>query len=236
MSRLHRRSTNSMRGIMAERITLVVVDDHPVFRAGLKQVLSEQSDMEILAEASDGEEALGLIRMLKPDVVLLDVDMPVMNGIEAAETMHREELPAAVIMLTVYDDEELLNHAMEHGVLGYVLKDSAVTEIARAIRTVHAGKYYLSPSLEDPPRHPYPDMPRRPVPPAGFEELTPAEQRVLQGVSQNRTSREIAAELFISTRTVDHHRASICRKLGLSGQYALLRFALDNKQAIGKHQ
>jgi len=217
---------------MSDRITLVVVDDHPVFRAGLKQVLSEQSDMEILAEASDGEEALGLIRMLKPAVVLLDVDMPRLNGIDAAEIIHREDITSSVIMLTVYDDEELLNHAMEHGVLGYVLKDSAVTEIAKAIRNVQAGRYFISPSLGENPRHPYPHANTVQPPPPGLKELTPTERRILVGVSLNQTSREIAETLFISTRTVDHHRANICRKLGLSGQYALLRFALDNKASI----
>ena len=218
---------------MPDRTSLVIVDEHPVFRAGLKQVLTEQSDMEILAEASDGDEALGLLRMLKPDIVLLDVDMPKLNGIDTAETIHREQLPVSVILLTVYDDEELLNHAMEHGVMGYILKDGAVSEIARGIRQVRTGKYYISQALSaGNPRHRYeklnPDVELLPE----LASLSPAERRVLTGVASNRTSGEIAEELFISARTVDHHRASICRKLGLTGQYALVRFALENRDML----
>lgn len=213
-------------------ITVLIADDHPVFRRGLIQVLQSDHGLRVVGEAADGETALRLIRERRPAVSVLDIAMPRGDGIAVAQTCRREQLPGALLFLTAHRDPQMLNEALNLGVQGYVLKDSAVLDIIAAVRAVATGNRYVSPSLSD-------DLLRR-IEGAqalrdarpGLELLSPAERRILRLVSLDHTSKEIADSLGISPRTVENHRTHIAQKLGLQGCHSLLKFAYDNKARL----
>ncbi|HAV64796.1 MAG TPA: DNA-binding response regulator [Verrucomicrobiales bacterium] len=213
-------------------ITILIADDHPLFRGGLRQIIDAQRDLRIVHETGDGAEALRVIREAKPVVAILDLDMPGMNGLEVASAIQRESLPVRVIMLTMYREEDMFNEAMDSGVLGYVLKDSAAVEILNCISAVAAGGHYLSPAISGflVNRHDRAASLRKAKP--GLSDLTPAERRILRLIAQNRTSKEIAAELDLSPRTVENHRFNICTKLDLHGVHSLVKFAFDHKSEL----
>lgn len=213
-------------------ITLVIADDHPLFRNGLRDAIVPHQQFSILAESADGEAVLTAIHELKPQIAILDIQMPRMSGLEVAKTIHQENLDVSVIILTMFDDEDVFNKAMEYGVMGYILKESATLDIIYGISKVAQGEYYISPRLAIPASRP--EQAR-----ALFNEkqnerntLTPTEQQVLRFVAEKKSTREIADTLFISYRTVEHHRANICRKLGLAGSFSLLRFAIENQKRL----
>ncbi len=188
--------------------------------------------MKVIGEVGDGEAAISAIEEQKPDLAILDIDMPGLNGLEVMKALARKKLDLDVIILTMYDDEQMFEKAMELGAMGYVLKESAVNDIVQCIKTVASGKYYISPSISG-------FLLRERSSPASRDrslsflaDLTPGERKVLKLVSENKTSRQIADELFISIKTVEHHRSNICKKLNLQGNNALLRFALGNKSII----
>lgn len=211
-------------------ITLVVADDHPLFREGLVHVLEEDRSFRIVGQAGDGEEALALIRRLAPTIAILDIDMPKASGLAVTEAIRDEEIDTEAVILTMHEDGGMFRRALDLGARGYVLKDSAVTEIGACLHLVAAGKAYISPALsgellERTEEAPLPEL-------AALAELTPAERRVLQLVARGLTSPDIAESLGNSTKTIENHRSSICGKLGLSGPQALLRFALENKPLL----
>jgi DNA-binding NarL/FixJ family response regulator len=213
---------------------LVIADDHPLFRAGLREVIVSDPAMHIVGEAGDGELALSLIRKHTPTMAILDIDMPKMGGLVVARELQKHRLKVDVIFLTMYKEEDLFNEAMDVGARAYVLKDSAVNDILNAIHTVADGKYYISPALSDHliQRSARADKILRLVP--SLEDLTPAELRVLRLVAQNKTSKDIAGLLSISYKTVENHRTSIASKLHLRGSHGLLKFALENKGVLRK--
>lgn len=214
---------------MAQSITILVADDHPIFRKGLVETIQTDSDLEIVREASDGEEALTCLRETRPDVALLDVHMPKMSGLAVARQAQSQELPTRIVFLTMYDDEETFQEAMNLDVKGYILKESAVVDVLQGIKAVAAGRHFISPSISGYllQRRSRARALRETVP--GLDTLTPAEHRILKMVSEDKTSKEIAAELGISPRTVETHRLHICEKLNLHGAHSLLRFAFDHK-------
>ena len=219
---------------MNESITLVIADDHPLFRAGLCEAISTDPGVRVAGEAGDGERALALIRQYTPQVAILDIDMPKMSGLDVARELRKENSETDVIFLTMYKEEDLFNEAMDAGARAYVLKDSAVNEILQAIHAVAAGKYYLSPSVSD---HLVMRSARvakllRHTP--SLEDLTAGELRILRLIAGGKTSKEIADQLSISYKTVENHRTNIASKLHLRGSHSLLRFALENKSALGK--
>jgi DNA-binding NarL/FixJ family response regulator len=210
-------------------IRIVIADDHPIFRRGLKEVIESDSGLRVITEAPDGNKAIELIESLMPDVALLDIDMPGKNGFEVANHLRDHKVPTSLIFLTMYREEDALSKALELGVKGYVSKDSAAGEIVAAVRAVAAGQHYISPALSS-------FLVKRAERAralsdkgSGLNSLTPTELRVLKLIAEKKTSKEIAAELFVSPRTIDHHRASICSKLDLEGANALLKFALEHK-------
>lgn len=211
---------------MKTEITVLIADDHPIFRRGLRQIIETDPSIKIVAEAEDGEAALALLHQHTPQVAILDVDMPNRDGFAVMQEIRAKRLPVAVIFLTMHKDERIFNKALDLGVAGYVLKDSAITEISAGIKAVAAGQNYVSPALST-------SLLKRaarataPTPP-GLDDLTPTERRVLKLIAAYKTSKEIATELFISQRTVEHHRANISTKLELKGSHALLKFALDH--------
>ena len=213
-------------------IDIVFADDHPLFRKGLRDVLETEDHLNILGEASDGDEALRLIVQHNPTIAVLDIDMPRMNGLDVAKQVYSRKLPTHVVILTMYDDEALFNRAMEIGVTGYVLKDSAADDIVQGIEIVAGGGYFISPVLSGMVMKKNTSMRSSKDDKAGLMQLTPAEQRILKMISQEMTSSHIAEELNISPRTVEHHRSNIIGKLGLSGQYALVRFALQHQNSL----
>ena len=215
-----------------KKINVLIADDHPIFRQGLRKVIEEDGKYSVISETSNGAETIEKIRELKPDVAVLDIDMPKLNGIEILKAVQREKLPVKCVILTMYKDEEYFNQAMDYGVFGYLLKDSVVIELIECIEAVQSGKHYISPKISDYllQRSEKQKALTNAIP--QLQQLTKTEREVLRHLSENKTSRKIAEEMFISERTVENHRANICSKLGLKGYNALLLFALKYKPIL----
>lgn len=214
-----------------EQVTLVLADDHPMFRAGLRDTIVRDLRYEVLGEASDGGEAYELIASLTPRVAILDVEMPRMSGLDVAERICTERLPVSVIILTMYEEYALFNRAVNAGVRGYILKESAVRDIVQGIAKVVEGGYYFSASLSGYLMKKGGGEEARTAS-GGPESLTPMERQVLKLIARSLSSREIAEHLSVSVKTVESHRHNICQKLHLSGSYSLLRYALVNTQNL----
>jgi DNA-binding NarL/FixJ family response regulator len=217
---------------MADVIKVVIVDDHPLFRQGMRQLVESQSRFELVGEAGDGASALIMIEKLKPDVAVLDVSLPDVSGLELARKLQAKRHPTRIVILTMHNDEDTFNRAMDLGVRGFVLKDNAVQDIVSCLTAVAAGEPYLSPSISYYLVHRRGRADKLAAKKPGLEDLTKAERRVLKLISEKKTSREIAAELFVSPRTIEAHRANISGKLALSGSHSLLQFALENRSAL----
>ena len=217
---------------MDHKIHVVIADDHPVLRRGLHGVIETDPKFRVVAESGDGEAALAQIEQLKPHIAVLDVDMPRLDGLGVACEIGKRKLPVKIVFLTVHGEEDLFHAAMASGANAYLLKDTASTEIVRALRAVADGHNYVTPSLTAHlirrSRQAQTLGERR----SGLQDLTPTERRVLSLVARQRSSREIAQELFIHYRTVENHRTHICQKLGLRGHNALFKFAIEHKSQL----
>jgi len=219
---------------MKEMIKILIVDDHPIFRRGLRQVIETDAQLNVVEEAENGLAALDLIKNLKPDVVVADVNMPQMGGIELARKIKEKNLPPALIFLTMHRDEIMFNAAMDLNVKGYVLKDNAISDITDCIKTVASGRRYVTPSLTEylfNRSRKTTDFKERT---GGLDALTKTERRVLRMIAEDKTSKKIGEILFIHPRTVDNHRTNICQKLDIHGTNALLRFALTHKSELSE--
>ena len=216
---------------MFENIKIIIADDHPLMKKGLKDIIEDQGEWEVVGEADDGEQALRLIEELDAGVLIIDVDMPKLNGLEVAKTVQSKKYDISIIILTMYDKENIFNRALDLGVMGYVLKDSAATEIIDAVKNVSSGKHFISPSISGflVKRGQYQTSG---ADAAGISKLTAAERKILKMISKSMTTKEIAQELFISVRTVETHRSNICQKLNISGTNALLHFALGHRNIL----
>lgn len=215
---------------MTPPITVVIADDHPVFRKGLTDVLGADASLQIVGEAGDGEAALDLVRRHRPRVALLDIDMPKASGLAVAEAVRREGLGTEVVILTMYKDSGMFRRALDVGAKGYVLKDSAATDISACLHMVASGRAYISPALSSELLERHAEFPVTEL--AAVADLTLAERRVLRLIGQGLMSAAIANALGISPKTVENHRSHICSKLGLHGPQALLRFALERKSLL----
>ncbi|MBS1832320.1 MAG: response regulator transcription factor [Acidobacteria bacterium] len=217
---------------MADPIRIVIADDHPLVRKGLREVIEQEPDLTVVAEAGDGAEALASIDELRPTIAILDLTMPKMHGFQVAEEARKRRLPdLAIIFLTMHGDPELLERAMELG-KGYILKESALTEVVHGIRSVAAGRAFVSASFAGAlfERKSKTKEFEKAVP--GLTQLTRVEKQILKLVSSGKPSKMIAAELHVHPRTVETHRANISQKLQLTGANSLLRFALENKDKL----
>lgn len=217
---------------MTAAISVLIADDHPIFRAGLRQVIEASPGVRVVAEAGDGNDALASIESTAPALAILDIDMPGLDGLEVARALRDRKSPTRVILLTMHKDAWFLEAALDAGVQGYVLKDSASAEIAGAMRSVHAGQAYISPQLSSVliNRRQRANALAGDVP--AIETLTPTEMKVLKLVAEIKTTKEIAEALGISPRTVEHHRTSIAAKLDLRGPHALTRFAVAHQASL----
>jgi len=217
---------------MTPVITVLIADDHPIFRTGLRQVIETDGTVRVVAEAGNGAEALAAIESIRPDIAVLDIDMPGRDGLDVARDLRDRRLATRVIFLTLHKDAWFLNAALDAGVHGYVPKEGAVAEIAGAIRSVHAGQQYVSPLLSNLliSRSRRADALAKDLP--ALDALTPTELKVLKLVAEIKTTKEIADALCMSPRTVEHHRTSIVAKLDLHGSHALTRFAVKHQSAL----
>lgn len=217
---------------MDHEIRVVIADDHPVVRRGLRQAIEADPRLKVVAEADDGEAALAQIQELKPAIAVLDVDMPQLDGLAVAREIRKQRLPVEIIFLTIHNEDDLFQAAMDLGSKGYLLKDTALTEIVKALRAVAAGEYYVTPSLTahllSRRQQAQAFAERQP----GINDLTPTERRILSLIAAGKSSKDIAAEIFIHHRTVENHRNNICQKLGLRGHNALFKFALQHKSEL----
>jgi DNA-binding NarL/FixJ family response regulator len=216
--------------MIESQITVLIADDHPIFQRGLQQIIETDKSLKIVASVSDGEDALTNLRNLKPQVAVLDVDMPKQDGFAVLKALKAENIPSSVILLTMYKEERFFNAALDAGVKGYVIKDSAVSEITNAIHAAANGENFISPTLSTllvKRLNRSENLTKSPI-----DSLTSSELRVLKLVAEAKSNQQIADELFISIRTVENHRSNICAKLNLEGKNALLTYALTNKAGI----
>ena len=203
---------------------ILVADDHPIVRSGLKTVLDAQPDLEVVAEASDGAEAVRKALAEDIHLAVLDVAMPKLTGIQAAAELHRRKPELRLLMLSMYDSEQFLFEALRAGASGYVLKSDADHDIVDACRRTMRGQSFLYPSAVATLVRDVIERGRQSA--AGFDVLTPRELQVLKLIAEAHTSKEIAAELVISVKTVERHRQNILEKLGMSDRVELTRYAI----------
>ncbi|MFO7679344.1 MAG: response regulator transcription factor [Chloroflexota bacterium] len=210
---------------MSNKIKLLLADDHAVVRSGLRMLLSAQPDMEIIAEAETGVETVAKTQEFRPDVVLMDVEMPEMNGIEATRRIKQSVPETAVLALTMYEDEQYFFEMLKAGASGYVPKRAAPDELVNAIRTVSQGEVFLYPTLAARLVNDYLNRDETAVSDPE-EDLTPREREVLIQIAEGLTNPEIAEILTISVKTVDRHRENIMRKLNLHSRVDLVKYAI----------
>ena len=217
---------------MTAPYSVIIVDDHPIFRGGLRQVVEADPRFEVIGEAGDATAALQMLQQKRPDIVILDVNLPGLSGLEVARHLQKARIPSKIIVLTMHKEEETFNRALDLGVKGFILKENAVAEVVSGLAAVAAGQHYLSPSISGYLVHRRKTADALLATKPGLDDLTTAERRVLKLIAEKKTSRQIATELFISPRTVDPHRANICSKLELHGSHSLLQFALENRSSL----
>ncbi len=214
---------------MSSKVKIIIADDHHIFRKGILSILNEDPSIEIISEAPNGEEALKLIQSLRPDIALLDIDMPVLSGLDVARKVKASNLATKIVILTIHKDKEYFDEAIELDIKAYILKDSIANDLIDCIKEVAAGNYYISPAISG-----YLVKSRKqPSGESPLKKLTSTELQIVKLLSQNKTSSQIADVLFRSVRTIENHRNNICKKLDLSGQNALLLFAYENKKQLG---
>jgi DNA-binding NarL/FixJ family response regulator len=207
------------------RTTVVLADDHPIVRQGLRTLLEAEGDFAVIGEEADGLKVVELVERLRPNVLLLDVRLPGLNGLEITRQMVQRALPTRIVILSMHANETYVLEALRHGAAGYILKDATPTEMLKAIREVTAGRRYLSPALSERAIDAYAEKAQT-APVEAYETLTTREREILQLAAESTSLGEIAARLGISPRTVETHRENLMRKLGLQSQTDLIRYAL----------
>jgi two-component system response regulator NreC len=209
------------------QIRVMVVDDHAVIRQGLRMLLESRVEIEVVQDCENGREALLAVERLKPDVVLMDVVMPGLNGIEATRQIRKASTGTKVVILSGFVDEEQITGALRNGASGYLVKNSDVSELVLAIQTVHRGNQYYSAALSE--GFDIPELQlqaRRPEQKTGVDTLTAREREVLQLIAEGHTNQQIADELVVSVKTVEAHKAHIMEKLRAKSRTDLIRYAL----------
>jgi DNA-binding NarL/FixJ family response regulator len=214
------------------KVRVVIADENTLCRKGLGELLREDGRFDVLAEVAHGEAALKAVRDQKPEVAVLDAALPGISGLDVAALLERNDCETNLVIFAMQKDEKIFNRAISLGIRGFVLKKQPATEILGCITAVAAGEAYVSPLLTDfllRRRSRSESLGRRQP---GLGQLTKSERRVLKGIALGKTSREIASESGVSSRTVESHRAHIREKLGLRGSNRLLQFALEHRDAL----
>lgn len=206
------------------RTRIMLVDDHMMIRQGLRSLIGRQDGMEVIAEAEDGRQAVELAHQLKPDVIIMDISMPNLNGIEAARRILSESPGTRIIALSMHADSEFVVRMLEAGACGYMLKDCAFEELIAAIRTVLSGRSYLSPGIAAAAN----GQARAPAAPAraALSALTPREREVLQLIAEGKSTKRVAGDLDLSVKTIETHRHNIMEKLGIHTVAELTKYAI----------
>jgi DNA-binding NarL/FixJ family response regulator len=207
-------------------IRVLLADDHKLIRAGLRLVVDQQPDLSVVGEADDGRQAVELAKSLKPNVVVMDIGMPNLNGIEAARQIGEMDPGAAVVMLSMHSDESYVLRALSAGARAYLLKDSATTDLVQAIHAVAEGKSFFSPAVSKVLLQDYMRKLRRSGAEDSYDLLSPRERGVLQLVAEGKSNKEVASLLNLSVYTVETHRAKIMQKLNLKGVPELILYAV----------
>lgn len=211
-----------------EKKSILIADDHPIFRAGLRAVIESDSAFTVSAEVCNGEDALDLIRSKRPDIAILDYNMPKLNGFAVLDRLMEFKTNAITVMLTMHNDEAMFAKAFELGVRGYVLKDSASVDILNCLHAVAQGQIFTSAAVTT---YLF-NRASSAKTVTGVGALTPSEKKILHMIADYKTSREIADELCISVRTVENHRSNISSKVGVAGSHSLLKFALQHRSNL----
>ncbi len=208
-------------------IRVLVADDHAILRTGLTHLLSEKDGIEVIGEAENGREAVQMVQELNPDIVVMDISMPVMNGMDATKEIRKRNQTVKILMLTVHDNEEYLSQAFQAGAAGYVIKKAADSDLVNAIHMVAGGDYVLHPSVTKILVENYLEKLNSVHDAAsGHHPLTEREREILKLVAEGYTNREIASNLYISIKTVDTHKAHIMDKLNMHKRAELVRYAI----------
>lgn len=207
-------------------IRVLLADDHAVVRDGIRMLLDAEADIAVIGEADDGREAVRQTKKLRPNLVVLDVAMPELNGIEAAERIHAFDASIRIVILSMYATKEHIYRALRAGASGYLLKESAAAEVLAAVREVHAGRRYLSSKVSDEVIRGFLHPGRLDEIETPLERLTPREREVLQLVAEGKSSAQIGRILFLSPKTIDTYRSRLMQKLDIGDLAGLVRFAI----------
>ncbi|MBI4798120.1 MAG: response regulator transcription factor [Desulfarculus sp.] len=208
------------------KIRILIADDHAVVRSGLKQLLGAQPDMEVVGEAGDGLEALGLAKSQKPDVIILDIGMPGVSGLEAVSLI-KEAVPSCqIVVLTMHGKESFVRQVLSSGALAYVLKASPVSDVLEAVKAVHRGEYFLSSKIEAEVVGAYLDSRKQAPTPRGYDLLSEREQQIFRLVAEGNSTNQIADVLCVSPKTVEKHRTNIMKKLSLKDRLDMVKYAV----------
>src|SRR5678816_4139060 len=208
---------------------ILIADDHPIFRAGLRELIESDPSFAVVAEATDGEDALASITTHRPDIAIIDYNMPKLNGFAVLAEISKLQLDVTPVMLTMHNDEAMFAKAFELGVRGYVLKDSASMDIVNFLNAASEGQIYTSAAVTT---FLYKRASRGQQAPEGIESLTPAERKILRMIADYKTSREIADELCVSVRTIENHRSNISSKVRVTGSHSLFKFAVQHRSEL----
>ncbi len=217
---------------MENRIQVFIVDDHPIFRFGLRQIIELDPRFQVAGEAADGLLALDEIKRRRPQIAVIDLDLPRLNGLDLTRELQKLRPPVPAIILTMHNDENMFNAAMDGGARGFILKENAANDLINGLKAVNANEVFLTPSISGYllRRSQRAAQLRCEVP--ALAHLTPTERKVLKLIGENLTSKEIGRRLFVSPRTIDTHRNNIAGKLGLHGSHRLLEFALKHQSDL----
>jgi len=214
---------------MREKAKIVIAEDHTILRESLRALLSLQEDLDVVGEAEDGREAIRRVEELTPDLILMDLSMPKMNGVEAIREIRRRVPETKILTLTVHKAEEFVLEVLQAGADGYIPKDASSNELVMAIKSVLMGKRYLSPSVSKVVIEGYLESKRTFVSSTPWETLTKREREILKLIAEGHKNKEIADFLCISVKTVEKHRANLMKKLGLHSAAALTAYAMERR-------
>jgi two-component system response regulator NreC len=212
---------------VSKKIRILVCDDHALFREGVKTILRSCPQFELIGEASDGRQAVDLAKDLNPNVVLMDISMPVLKGFDAARRIHKAQPEVAILILTIYDDEDMVARCLSSGAAGYILKDAPPAQLVYAVQAVSRGEKYMSPRVLKSVVNSYLTRPEQVR--TRYELLSDREREILVMLAEGYALKEVATKLNLSVKTVDAHKVNLMRKLELHDRSELIRYAIRKK-------